>query len=135
MIGGIDYELVAPSGVDVSEKIVEACRRRWPHGVFLDAEETELVGLASPDLARRLASQEFFVSSDRATAEAWDELGPCEDNWNRMFHFIVDRQTGSNGPYTRVTVVVDEVTDDIQAFLDDVQKSFNEANGSRPVAV
>ncbi len=123
MIGRCDYQLVAPPIPDVPEWIISVCRRKWPHGVFLDADETELIPLNSPKLAWRSPSQEFFVFSDRGTAEAWDDLGPCAENWNRMLHFLWKAEE-EEAP---VTVVIDELTPEVQKLLDDLQATFREA--------
>jgi hypothetical protein len=132
MIGRSDYQLLAPPLPDLPERVISVCRRRWPHGVFLDADETELIPLSSLKLAWRPPSREFFVFSDRATADTWDDLGPCPENWNRMLHFLwkPDR-AGSSVP---MTVVIDELTPDIQSLLDDLQATFREADYFAPHA-
>jgi len=127
MIGGVDCEMRAPSGIDPSSRAVAVLRSCWPAGVFLDAEESEIVDLASPKIANRLPSREFFLYSDRATAETWEELGPCEENWNRMLHVLWDEQADADGLFTRVTVVVDEVTPDMQNILEVLQTAFNKS--------
>ena len=125
MIGRSDFELVAPPLPDLSEWITLVCRRRWPQGVFLDANETELIPLASPRLSRRPPSHEFFVYDSRQTAENWEELGPCAENWNLMLHFLWDLD--ASGTTAPVTVVIDELTPDIQTLFDDLQDTFHEA--------
>ncbi len=126
-IGGVDIQFVAPTPDVAFEGIVAVCRRRWPHGVFLDAEETETVSLASPAMAWRAPSQEFFVFSDEETAEEWEELGPCPENWNRMLHFICDPPGSDAGREGGVTLVIDEVTADMRPFLDDLQATFRDS--------
>lgn len=130
MIGRSDYELMAPPVPDIPELILAVCRRRWPDGVFLDADETELIPLSSPRLAWHPQSREFFVFSDRATAETWDDLGPCPDNWNRMLHFLW--QPGIAAEAVPVTVVIDELTPDAQRLLNDLQATFREAGSFAP---
>lgn len=125
MIGRSDYELTAPPRLDLQELILSVCRRRWTNGVFLDADETVLIPLWSPHLAWRSPSREFFVFSDRATAEAWEELGPCPANWNRLLHFLWEPNGG--GASAPLTVVVDELTADIRRFFDDLLATFREA--------
>src|SRR5579883_2194630 len=61
MIGRSDYQLVAPPIPDLPDWIIQVCRRKWPDGVFLDANETELIPLSSPKLAWRPQSEEFFI--------------------------------------------------------------------------
>jgi len=130
MIGRSDYQLVAPPIPDLPDWIIQVCRRKWPDGVFLDANETELIPLSSPKLAWRPQSEEFFIFSDRPTAEKWDDLGPCAENWNRMLHFLWQpSKTGAPAP---VTVVIDEPTPDIQALLKDLQATFREAASFAP---
>lgn len=126
MIGGTDCELIAPLRSDLAERTVAVCLRRWPEGVFLDAEETESVPLRSVELFRKLPSREFFVISDAQTEQEWDELGPCKENWNRMLHFLIGEKHGADGDFANVTVVVDEVTPEIQSLLTELQAAFNE---------
>ncbi len=128
-IGGIDNQLVAPAGVSTYASILAVCQQTWPNGVFLDADETELIPLRSQKLAWHSESDEFFVYSDRATAEAWEELGPCPENWNRMLHFLRGR---GGGPFATVTVVLDELTPDTRQLLEDLQDTFREAAYSAP---
>ena len=89
---------------------------------FPNADETNLIPLGSQELAWHTPSREFFVYSDRATAEAWEELGPCAANWNRMLHFLWE--PGGVNASSGVTVVLDELTADTQQLLDDLQASF-----------
>ena len=124
MIGGIDLEFAAPNSEVVFDGIITVCRRRWPRGVFLDADESQTFALRSRAFAWRKPSQEFFVFSDQETAENWEELGPCAANWNRMLHFL-RKPNGENT--SSITVVVDELTPDIQTFLDDLQATFRDA--------
>jgi hypothetical protein len=126
VIGRIDCELIAPPLDDVFEEIIAVCRRRWPHGAFLDGNETDIIPLDSPLFPWRTPSWEFFVFSDKKTAEEWDELGPCPENWNRMLHFLCRHRKDPAGSCIGVTVVVDEVTPDIGQLLKDLQSTFRD---------
>ena len=120
-IGGTDCTMLVPRTHDAHSSILAIGRRLWPDGVFVDGDDTDVIPLASPALDARPPSREFFLFRDRETEAAWDELGPCPENWNRMLHFlIVDRQ-GADGPTTELTVVVDEVTPEIQQMLTDLE--------------
>lgn len=123
-IGGVDTEFIAPAPAVAFEDIIAVCRRRWPHGVFLDADEAETVPLGGLAMAWRSPSREFFVFSDPQTADKWEDLGPCPENWNRMLHFIC--AVGGDGEHA-VTLVVDEVTADMRQFFDDLQATFRDA--------
>lgn len=127
MIGRIECQLAAPPLDDISESILSVCRRRWPEGVFLDADEDRLIPLASPELAWRPPSDEFFVHENRRVAETWEELGPCAENWNKMLHFIIRRKDDPDGPYTSVTVVLDEQTTETLSLLRDLRTTFRDA--------
>lgn len=136
MIGGVDFFGLKAGSLQLAyDGILAVCRRRWPEGVFLDGDEDDCLPLNSLKLAQHHASREFFVFDDLETAKNWDELGPCEENWNLMLHFLCDEQSDSDGPYTRVTVVVDEVTSDIQKLFDELQANFNTSERSHREAV
>ena len=136
MIGRTDFFGLRAASLQIAyEGILAACRHRWLDGFFLDGDEIHSIPLNSPELLLRSASREFFVFDDLETAKNWDELGPCEENWNLMLHFLCDEQSDSDGPYTRVTVVVDEVTSDIQKLFDELQANFNTSERSHREAV
>ncbi len=136
MIGRTDFFGLRAASLQIAfEGILAACRNRWLDGVFLDGDEEHSIPLNAPELSLRSASREFFVFDKIETEREWDDLGPCEENWNRMLHFLCDEQADSDGPYTRVTVVVDEVTSDIQKLFDDLQAYFNAAEQSHREAV
>ena len=128
MIGGIECKLVAPPIDDVFDLILSVCRRWWPDGDFLDANEDTLIPLTGPALAWQPQSDEFFIFHNRRVAETWDELGPCAENWNQMLHFLLRRQQTTNGQHTRVTLIVDERTHDVEQLLHDLQTTFRDAD-------
>lgn len=125
MIGRVDELLTAPASEGlIFDLTLRACERRWPNGVFLDADEEALLPLSGPAVWLRQPSGEFFVFSDRRTAERWDDLGPCEENWNQMLHFLLRPRQDQFGAYLSVTVVVDERTGEMVQFLRDLQETF-----------
>jgi len=130
MIGGVEFPLIASDPEEAFEAVVRLCRLRWPDGVFLDADESELIPLAESELGLRPPSREFFVFSDRDLAERWDDLGPCPETWNRMFHFLCKPAEIQDGAESRVTVVVDEITPDVSRFLRDLQNAFLRSQNS-----
>lgn len=135
-IGGVDYLGLRAASLQIAfEGILSVCRRRWLNGVFLDGDEDQSLPLNAPELSLHPASREFFVFDSVETEENWDELGPCEANWNLMLHFLCDEQTGPEGAYTRVTVVLDEVTSDIQKLFDELQANFDMSERSHREAV
>lgn len=134
MIGGLECQLVAPPVDTVFDQILTVCRRRWPGGVFLDANEDRLLPLTGPDLAWHSPTDEFFVFRDRRVAETWDDLGPCEENWNQMLHFLLRKKEAAVGSHINVTVVVDERTPEIAQLLDDLQFTFRDADSLAQLA-
>src|SRR5262249_11032869 len=103
MIGGYDYEMTAPAGSKVGECVIAIMRHHWPAGVIVAENEDDAVPLASPDATEHASAAEFFVFSDRKTANEWDELGPCPENWNRMIHVLWEPE--STGEPIIVTLV------------------------------
>ena len=133
-IGGIDLIRRAPIGAPVADLILRACRRRWPLGAFQDVEAEEPYSLqAREHWFQETASQEFFIFRDNAAAGSWTREGAVPANANTMLHFLLNDVDEGRRPYCEVTVVCDEVSAEIQALLDELDTSFQDALFHVPV--
>ncbi|HEY3968114.1 MAG TPA: hypothetical protein VGM05_26360 [Planctomycetaceae bacterium] len=124
-IGGIDISFRVKQGVPITEFVLHALRAFWPDYIFQNADEAELRENDDPTLwLYDTASTEFFVYRDREAAESWKKNGGIPENQNLMLHFLIDSDSSVPTVAVQFTMVVGELTGDVENFIQDLKRSL-----------
>jgi hypothetical protein len=131
-VGGVDIVLAAPRGKDIVDRILHACRRRWPDSLFQDVNEAAFHSLRDTWVwSVGTASNEFFIYRDDEARRAWEVEGAGVGHANSMLHFLIDQDPGEGMP-AQVTLVCDRWDDFIRQLQDGLRDAFEDL-GSVPV--
>jgi hypothetical protein len=125
MIGGIDITIAAPAKARAADVIVGRMREFWPDGYFQDADSVAAFSLFDPWVSLVGTSRkEFFIYRDAYAAAEWEAAGATAENSNTMLHFFVGNLVAHDPEVQQVTIVCDEVTQEIQSLVKDLEYTF-----------
>lgn len=129
MIGGADYSFeVSKAGLSVAaDAVASAVRDRWPEAVFETGDSADVMRLADANAwARHKGADEFFFFASAQVARSWSQDGSTSSNRNTMLHVLL-----GDDP-REITLVVDDLTDEMLAWLEAIRRSIYAAAGPTP---
>ena len=103
-------------------------QRLWPNAWFETLDMERPVSLAAVHANPSLdGTDEFFVYHDEHAASEWTEFGATEAGKNQMLHFIIKPHFSQGTEHhVEVSVIVDELTSDLQQTLFGLKKELLE---------